>query len=87
VLQKQSHPDSKGGSCYCQDLSGQGTLRSVYSKDRGDLFGNNRRVRGAYCPTGIIHLAAVDNRVGMKLACAAKPGELELKKEAIADII
>jgi hypothetical protein len=35
----------------------------------------------------MIHLAAVDNRAGMKWACAAKPGELELKKEAIADII
>jgi hypothetical protein len=87
VFQKQSHPDSKGGSYYCQDLSGQSTLRSVYSKDRGELFGNNKRVRDAYCPTGMIHLAAVDNRAGMKWACAAKPGELELKKEAIADII
>ena len=32
-------------------------MRLVYAKNGGDIWGNNKRVRGAYCPIGIIGIA------------------------------
>ena len=32
-------------------------MRLVYTKDGEDILGNNKRVQGAYCPTGIIGIA------------------------------
>jgi hypothetical protein len=54
---------------------------------KGIFLATNKRIRGDYCLIGVIHLAAVDNRAEVNLACTAKPEKLELKKEAITDII